>query len=146
MHLAIILGAAGLLYLVLGRSSSTGAKGAGIGGAANRNGPGKGIQGTPFGQIATSVASLGSSIFGGAGTHNPVDSAVKPPNVVGGNGTGGMIFAGSKDDPTISRIPSSSQVVTQLDDTPGGGVTGMIVTAPDGPEVSPDDFNVDYGG
>jgi hypothetical protein len=127
------------LYFALHRAGPVqkGAKNSGIGGAASKTG---GVTAFPVGSIAQSFASIGSSIFGGSGTHSPVDPSIKAPGTMGG-GTGGMIVAGSANDPTVSHVPDSQTIVTQLDS--GSSTSGITVGLPnDAPTVSYDD----YGG
>lgn len=121
-------------YLVFASSSKAPGNlkpGAGPGQAASRS---SNVTAYPAGQIVTSIAQLGSSIFRGAGTSSPVD-----PTIRSAGATGAMIVSGAANDPTRSTVPSASAIITQLDEYNPNDLA-PIVAAPGGPSSAPSDF------
>jgi hypothetical protein len=138
MPVLIIGGGVAVLLLVLfgGGASKVqaGLTKAGIGGT-----PTSGVKAFPTGELVKSISSIGTSIFGGAGTHNPADTTIRSPGATGSS----MIVSGAANDPT--RIPDSSKIITTLEEnqSTGGTTVGAIET--EIPSVSADDFSVDAG-
>jgi hypothetical protein len=124
------------LYLIF-KPGAPAKKGAGIGGAAKKS---TNVQGFPVGQIAQSAASIGSSIFGGAGTHSPVDPSLKPPSQVGDPMKTAVVSL--DDSKTSQNVPSASQVVTTLDEASSPSLDAAAVP-PTEASVTMDDFSTD---
>jgi hypothetical protein len=117
-----IAGFLGVFWLATAKSTSVKKKNSGIGGAFRGT---NGVVAFPTGQVASSVASLGSSIFGGAGTHNPVDASIKSPGAMG---------------TPLSNDPMKTAVVSLDDKSSSSSGTPNIVTSLDGP--GPSNVNV----
>jgi len=131
MKIAVGIGVVLLVvYLTVGQSlSPSSVRGAGIG-APNRNG----ISGQPLGQIISSSTSLLSSLIGGAGTHAPVDSSIRPPGAMGSMVT-------SYDQLSGSRVPSPGVIQTQIE---GYSPNSEPAVYPTDSPISPDEFY--FGG
>lgn len=128
------------LYFALNQSKAHNPKhvatrGAGIG----KNQAFQNVKGFPVGQVASSVASIGSSIFGGTGTHSPVDPSIKSANAMGAPQGSQMVTSYDQIGVSGKAIPDDKTIVTQLD-TGGGSIDSGAPAPADVPTVDQADF------
>jgi hypothetical protein len=139
----ILIGASILLvavYFAINQSkahnpSHVGTRGAGIGKSTSF----QNVKAFPVGTVASSVASLGASLFGGAGTHNPVDPTIKPPGAMG-DPMKGIVTSLDGPGPSNASVPAPSVVQTQID---GYSPNTEVTVPPTDATVTPADFSVD---